>query len=294
MPRRGKPRGKGGGRGPGKRPRPGPKHKRRGPPQDEAKPRRVVHPLAAAEPEDEDEAPEEAQDAVHAPAPPRRAVAPALERAAPPWEHPDWYDLHDDAWTAGIEREAEHYKELILALPPLDAHDHLVDVGCGTGKAARQIAAAYPNLGRVTLIEPNAAKLDRAEARVRQALPQAVIQSLAVGVGEGVKVLPQEASLVVATSVIMPTLEARGGTLQDGVDWALDALSEVHAMLDPGGWFYVLETLPPPWTAGDGDDPVRRLTFVEFEAALQEAGFVEVQCVYRYRDRVAFAALKDD
>ena len=22
-----------------------------------------------------------------------------------PWEHPDWYDLHDTTWTAGPERE---------------------------------------------------------------------------------------------------------------------------------------------------------------------------------------------
>jgi hypothetical protein len=29
----------------------------------------------------------------------------------------DWYDLHDTAFTAGPEREAEHYRELLLALP---------------------------------------------------------------------------------------------------------------------------------------------------------------------------------
>ena len=35
-----------------------------------------------------------------------------------PWEHPDWYDLHDTTWTAGPEREPEHYRELVLGLPP--------------------------------------------------------------------------------------------------------------------------------------------------------------------------------
>jgi len=28
-----------------------------------------------------------------------------------PWDHPDWYDLHDTTWTARPEREPkpEHY-----------------------------------------------------------------------------------------------------------------------------------------------------------------------------------------
>lgn len=218
----------------------------------------------------------------------------ALERGAPPWEHPDWYDLHDDAWTAGVVREAEHYSELVLALPPLDAHDHLVDVGCGTGKAAVQIAEAYPSLGRVSLIEPNVPKLERAEARVRERLPDAVIQSLSVNVGEGIRGLPHAASLVVAASVVMPTIELRGGSFADGVEWALAALGELHAMLDPGGLVYLLETLPPPWSVGGVDGPARRLSFPEFEAAVEEAGFVDVQCVYRFRDRVVFSALKEE
>jgi protein-S-isoprenylcysteine O-methyltransferase Ste14 len=29
-------------------------------------------------------------------------------------------------WTAGPEREPEHYRELVIALPPLDAGDHLL------------------------------------------------------------------------------------------------------------------------------------------------------------------------
>ena len=88
----------------------------------------------------------------------------------PPWEHPDWYDLHDTAWTAGSEREPEHYRELVLALPPLGREDHLVDVGAGTGKLAALIARGYPRLGRVTLLEPNADKAERAVARVREIL----------------------------------------------------------------------------------------------------------------------------
>jgi len=89
----------------------------------------------------------------------------------PPWEHPDWYDLHDTAFTAGSEREPEHYRELLLALPPLGESDHLVDIGAGTGKLSHLIARGYPELGRVTLIEPNEVKLRRARARLAEALP---------------------------------------------------------------------------------------------------------------------------
>ena len=42
-----------------------------------------------------------------------------------PWEHPDWYDLHDTAWGAGSEREPEHYRELGLAL--WEGHEAMVD-----------------------------------------------------------------------------------------------------------------------------------------------------------------------
>ncbi len=51
---------------------------------------------------------------------------PSERRMDQPWEHPDWYDLHDTAWSAGSEREPEHYRELMLALPPLDRDDHLI------------------------------------------------------------------------------------------------------------------------------------------------------------------------
>ncbi|MGH9844627.1 MAG: hypothetical protein ACREEM_38395 [Blastocatellia bacterium] len=100
-----------------------------------------------------------------------------------PWDHPDWYDLHDTAWTAGSEREPEHYRELLLALPPLDGDDHLIDVGAGTGKLAALIAGGYSQLGEVTLIEPNQIKLERASARLTTVLPKATLRTLAVPLG---------------------------------------------------------------------------------------------------------------
>jgi ubiquinone/menaquinone biosynthesis C-methylase UbiE len=57
-------------------------------------------------------------------------------------------------------------------------------VGAGTGKLAGLIARSYPELGRVTLVEPNARKLERAVVRLREVLPGAVITPVAHGVGE--------------------------------------------------------------------------------------------------------------
>src|SRR5690242_13797711 len=77
-----------------------------------------------------------------------------------PWDDPNWYDLHDREWTAGSEKEPEHYHEFLVGLPPLDHEDHLVDAGCGTGKLSALIADGYPEIGLVTLIEPNQRKLE--------------------------------------------------------------------------------------------------------------------------------------
>jgi SAM-dependent methyltransferase len=204
----------------------------------------------------------------------------------PPWEHPDWYDLHDTTWTAGPEREPEHYRELVLALPPLDAGDHLVDVGAGTGKLSRLVARAYPELGRVTLVEPNPRKLERARASLAEALPCATAVALAAGLGEGAITVEPRATVAVVGSVLMPIMELRGGTLGDGLAWVRQGLSEIAAMLAPGGSLYALETLGAPWARGPVTGPVRRLQLPELVAQIEEAGFDAIECCYRFRDRV--------
>jgi SAM-dependent methyltransferase len=211
-----------------------------------------------------------------------------------PWEHPDWYDLHDTTWTAGPEREPEHYREAVIALPPLDRDDHLVDVGTGTGKLAGLIARSYPALGRVTLVEPNAPKLERAVARLREALPAAVVTPVPYGVGEGQALGVSEGTVATAGSVFMPVIELRGNTLADALHWLRASLREVRAMLRPGGWLYDLETLAAPWARGGLEDPARRLTMPELSAEIAAAGFDAVECVYRFRDRVTLRARRTD
>jgi SAM-dependent methyltransferase len=207
-----------------------------------------------------------------------------------PWDHPDWYDLHDTTWTAGPEREPEHYREAVLALPPLDRHDHLIDAGAGTGKLAGMIARNYPRLGRVTLIEPNARKLERAAARLREILPAARIQALPLSLGEGKAPPRLRATVVAVGSVLMPIMELKGGSLADGLRWLRASLEHLLATMVPGGHLFDLETLKAPWAQGSIKDPVRRLSLSELTAEISRAGFQDVECVYRFRDRVALRA----
>lgn len=210
-----------------------------------------------------------------------------------PWEHPDWYDLHDTTWTAGPEREPEHYRELVLALPPLDVADHLVDAGAGTGKLAGLIARGYPRLGRVTLIEPNRDKLERARGRLEELVPTGRIETLAAGLGQAADLPRAQATVVTLGSVLMPIMELRGGSLADGLAWLRTSLAELREMLAPGAWLYAVETLAPPWARGGPADPVRRLAMVELSVEIARAGFADVECVYRFRDRVIVRAQAD-
>jgi SAM-dependent methyltransferase len=203
-----------------------------------------------------------------------------------PWEHPDWYDLHDTTWTAGPDREPEHYRELVIALPPLDADDHLLDAGAGTGKLGGLVARAYPRLRRVTLVEPNADKLERARQRLVDLLPSARVDALPAGLGENAALPRDDATVVVVGSVLMPIMELRGGSLADGLGWLRASLADLAAMLRPGAWCYDVETLAPPWARGGPDDHVRRLCLPELTEEFARAGLEAIECVYRFRDRV--------
>jgi SAM-dependent methyltransferase len=208
----------------------------------------------------------------------------------PWWEHRDWYDVHDNTSVAGTDREPEHYRELVIALPPIGPEDHVADVGAGTGKLSGLLADAYPDVGRITLVEPNEGKLDRARSRLADRLGAERVRALRATVGEGAALPAGEASLAIVGSVLMPALLGRGGTLRDGRAWVVRVLADIRSLLRPGGWLFDLETIAMPWDVGAVDGPVRRLTLLELTAALEAAGWGAVECVYRFRDRVVLRA----
>jgi len=161
------------------------------------------------------------------------------------WDHPDWYDCHDNTSVAGPDREPEHYREFVIALPPLGASDHVVDVGAGTGKLSLLLTGAYPRVGRISLVEPNEAKLERARARLRKRIGDRVA-ALCATVGEGVPPPIIDGTLVIIGSVLLPVLLGRGGTLAEGRAFVHRALAETHAMLQASGWLYDVETVAMP------------------------------------------------
>jgi SAM-dependent methyltransferase len=208
----------------------------------------------------------------------------------PYWEHRDWYDVHDKESVAGPEREPEHYREFVVALPPIGPEDHVVDVGAGTGKLAGFLADAYPDVGRVTLVEPNEGKLDRARSRLTARLGAERVRALRAALGEGATLPAGEASIAIVGSVLMPALLGRGGSLRDGRAWVVRVLAEIRSLLRPGGLLFDVETVAMPWDVGAEDGPARRLTPLELTAALEAAGFDLVECVYRFRDRTVYRA----
>jgi hypothetical protein len=206
-----------------------------------------------------------------------------------PWEHPDWYDLHDTTWTAGPEREPEHYRELVISLPPLDYEDHLVDLGAGTGKIACAVGRAYPRLGRVSLVEPNEKKLERAVERVRETLPNAEIRAFPLALGFDGTLPELEASVITVGSVFMPAMELWSGSLASALEWLRAALEQTSRALRRDGALFDVETLGPPWLRGNLDGPSRRLRMPELTEEFIRK-YTSVECVYRFRDRVILKA----
>lgn len=205
------------------------------------------------------------------------------------WDHPDWYDCHDNTSVAGPDREPEHYRELVIALPPIGADDHVVDVGAGTGKLSLLLAAAYPDVGRITLVEPNESKLARARARLATHVGERAV-AVRAALGHGAPPAVTGATLAIVGSVLLPVLLSRGGSLADGRAFVARALAEARALLRPGAWLYDLETVAMPWDVGAEDGPARRLTLPELTEAIAAAGFGRVECVYRFRDRAIVRA----
>eukprot|EP00913_Durusdinium_trenchii_P027252 g25567.t1 len=59
-------------------------------------------------------------------------------------------------------------REFIFALPPLGASHRVCDLGCGTGRSAAALQAAYP-MARLTLVDPDEGRLSLARRKLSEA-----------------------------------------------------------------------------------------------------------------------------
>ena len=145
----------------------------------------------------------------------------------------------------------------------------------------------------MTLVEPNEPKLARARTRLAELLPRAeCAPSSRVSARAASRWRAGPRSRRWGASSCR-SMELSGGTLRDGLAWVGRSLREARALLRPDGRLFLLETLGLPWARGGLDAPVRRLTLPELVAEVEAAGFVSVECVYRFRDRVVLRASRD-
>jgi trans-aconitate methyltransferase len=181
------------------------------------------------------------------------------------------------------------YDDAFLDTLPLRPHDHVLDVGCGSGDFTATVAGRVPE-GLVVGLEPQASLLDEARslARPNQRFVQGRVQQLG-------SLLPGGA----AFDVVMSRSVLHWVPLADHV--AL--LADIRRLLRPGGWYRaecggagniprvlpllddVSRRLDGPVTPWTFTDPATYLELIE-EAGLEVGqGFVRSTAQRRAFDR---------
>jgi ubiquinone/menaquinone biosynthesis C-methylase UbiE len=159
--------------------------------------------------------------------------------------------------------------EVVTELAGVSETDHVLDIGCGPGTAAR-IAAATG--ARVTGIDPAQPMLDLAGVLTRLRTPAGPVEWIRAGC-EDVPAADDTYSVCWSLASVhhWPDLEA--------------GLTEVRRVLKPGGQFIALEKQSPPdadglashgWTAGQAE---------RFAAMLPDFGFRDAAVENHIRGR---------
>ncbi|CAK9086862.1 unnamed protein product [Durusdinium trenchii] len=81
------------------------------------------------------------------------------------WADDYWYDLQMER---RLPLTRDLLREFIFALPPLGASHRVCDLGCGTGRSAAALQAAYP-MARLTLVDPDEGRLSLARRKLSEA-----------------------------------------------------------------------------------------------------------------------------
>jgi SAM-dependent methyltransferase len=140
--------------------------------------------------------------------------------------------------------DVEKYRRLAAHLPLAEA-DHVVDVGCGTG---RSLVGLAPAVGDATVVG-----FDVFDDRVILGNGPALARRNAAVAGLDCEVVRGDAATLPFAAGSVDVLTACRVVHDLPADAAVSALAEAHRALDPGGTFGLLE-LPLPHD--DGADPV--------------------------------------
>lgn len=193
------------------------------------------------------------------------------------WDDPDVVARYAERSAAPGPRDQG--ERLLVDLLP--AHTRrLVDLGCGDGRLAATVLAARPDLESVVVIDRSPPMLDRARRRFAG---DPRIEIRAADLADPLDALGDVDAVVSALAI---------HHLED--DRKQSLFGEVRRGLRPGGLFADLDVVASATdrrhreflTAIDrpADDPEDRLANVEDQLRwLHDAGFVEVDCLWRWR-----------
>lgn len=193
------------------------------------------------------------------------------------WDDPDVVARY--AGRSAAPGPRDQGERLLVDLLP--AHTRrLVDLGCGDGRLAATVLAARPELESVVVIDRSPPMLDRARRRFAG---DPRIEIRAADLADPLDALGDVDAVVSALAI---------HHLED--DRKRSLFGEVRRGLRPGGLFADLDVVASATdrrhreflTAIDrpADDPEDRLANVEDQLRwLHDAGFVEVDCLWRWR-----------
>jgi len=143
------------------------------------------------------------------------------------------------------------------ALTAVTAADHVVDIGCGPGSAAR---AAARRGARVTGVDPAPTLLFLARAVTRRG----AATTWAKGSAEAIPVSDGAATVVWALATVHHWQDVSKG------------LAEVHRTLAPGGRLLAIERQSPPGATGFASHGWTAQQVESFAALCRTAGLVDV------------------